>query len=189
VGKDTVAAIIAQRYRFARLGFADALKAEVATRLPRTLAILAEMFNETSDLADLDDPIETPETLLARKPPVVRALLQEYGTEVRRTDDPDYWLVQWRRQAQKITAPGIVIPDVRFPNEERYIKRQGGVVLLVTRPGIEFNLNGHISEVPLGRPLDATIVNDGGLAQLSRNTCAAVDGLTARRAWRKVLHG
>lgn len=128
-GKDTLASYFIREHGFVRVGFADALKDEVRTRLPRTLALIGG-----TDSADY---------VLDHKPPLIRALLQEYGTQVRRRDDPNYWINRWvdRLPTGDVT---IVTPDVRFENEAQRIVNLGGMVVRVERPG--YHGNGHESE-------------------------------------------
>jgi len=156
-GKDTLAAYFVRAHGFVRVGFADALKAEVLARLPQTLVALGELcFPEMSSAA-------IGAYLLRSKPPVIRALLQEYGTEVRRTDDPSYWLDAW--EARRPVEADIVAPDVRFLNEAEHIKRLGGWVIRVQRPGYEGD--GHASEREQAMiPCDRGLGNTGSIADL-----------------------
>jgi hypothetical protein len=122
-------------YRLTR--FSDVLKAEVIARMPRTLraAAKAEGFGEDVSLHELVHYL---------KPPVIRALLQEYGTEVRRADDPDYWVKAWA--ASLDSSEAVCVADVRFPNEAAYVRAREGIVLRVMRPGVG-PLSDHASEV------------------------------------------
>lgn len=45
----------------------------------------------------------------------------------------------------------VIIPDVRFPNEIDYVRRNGGRFIHLTRPGADGNIGipGHASEAPL----------------------------------------
>ena len=72
--------------------------------------------------------------------PTVRRLLQWWGTEVRRTEDPDYWVKAMREVLDRCRASkqhaGVIVDDVRFPNEAELIKEQGGLLVrLDTYPG------------------------------------------------------
>ncbi|MFJ1932656.1 hypothetical protein ACIOGZ_08280 [Kitasatospora sp. NPDC088160] len=104
----------------------------------------------------------------AKKLPEVRALLQRGGTEAGRgVLGHNVWVDQMFRDADAWTKP-VVIPDVRFPNEAEEIRRRGGLVVLIGRPG-QALIDGasHISEHALAYcPVDATILNTGTLADL-----------------------
>ena len=55
----------------------------------------------------------------------IRRLLQWWGTDVRRGQDPDYWVSQMRealRRAKINAIQGVVVDDVRFENEAQLIK-------------------------------------------------------------------
>lgn len=172
-GKDTIAARLVMRHGFVRIGFADALKHEVARILRRTvLAYAAERGFLDSD-AD-------PEAAITRllwhdRTPVTRALLQEWGTELRRREDPDYWLLRWRDAA--FPYPRAVVPDVRFANEARFLRACGGRLVNVVRPG--YGGDTHVSEafVDTWSGWDATIDNSGTLDDLMHDVDELVGAL------------
>jgi hypothetical protein len=89
---------------------------------------------------------------------------------------PDY------AKTQKLPA-GVVIPDVRYPNEARGIKAAGGQVWHIDRPSIRRTHDAwrsHSSENSLrGYPFDATIANHWTLEQFKTNirTMMAVSGM------------
>ena len=66
-------------------------------------------------------------------------ILQRYGTEFRRDQDPDYWVKATRKRIHDYLAtqgvPSLaVVTDVRFPNEVKMIRGMGGMVLYVDTP-------------------------------------------------------
>lgn len=71
-------------------------------------------------------------------PPEIRALLQWWGTDLRRTANPDYWLDKMRDKLDVLSLemgnPLVVITDVRFPNEAEVIRERGGLVAAVWAP-------------------------------------------------------
>lgn len=155
-GKDTLAAYFIREHGYTRVGFADALKEEVLARLPRTLAAIGEVcYPEMSQAA-------IGAYLLRVKPPVIRALLQEYGTGVRRADDPEYWVDRLARRWPPWYYT--VVPDVRFQNEVDYIKMWGGLVVRVERPGYEGD--EHASEQLTTFPWDYVFANVGTVEHL-----------------------
>lgn len=63
---------------------------------------------------------------------VIRPLLQWWGTELRRAQDPDYW-VKWGLDKIRTEGLGEVVfmPDTRFKNEADAIRDAGGFIVRV----------------------------------------------------------
>lgn len=111
----------------------------------------------------------------------VRRILQWWGTEYRRAEDPDYWTRAWKRKvaAFDLTQVHILVDDVRFSNELAAIKELGGYIVQIVRPG--FAAGGdHASETSLDgfSNWDAVIQNVGSLAEFK----AQIERLAER--WR-----
>lgn len=122
--------------------FADALKREVRT----ACAIFGGQFDliqEWKAAGIMPDWVEFEE-------PKPRSLLQWWGTEYRRSKDPDYWVKRLRVTLEDHQPDLALVTDVRFPNEVDYIHGIGGYVVKVTRmgrPDVEVPL--HPSETEL----------------------------------------
>lgn len=161
-GKDTVAQRLITRHGFVRVGFSDSLKYEVATTLRKTLLAYATERSGPISLEHEDRVIR--ELLWVNRTTVTRALLQEWGTELRRTEDPDYWIRAWQEAARRF--PRVVVPDVRFPNEAVAIRAAGGRLVLVKRP--DRDGDEHASETALvaWEDWDHVFINDGTIADL-----------------------
>ena len=163
-GKDEVAKVLVER-GFVVVRFSDELKREVLQRLRRTLkeVVLAEDPRVPVDAGEGWWDARLAHELWSRKPPIIRKLLQEFGTEVRRADDPDYWCKKWY-QVVAGSCASVVAPDVRFENEARYVKMFNGRLVRVFRPGCD-STDTHPSETALDgwSNWDAVIVNDGTL--------------------------
>ena len=138
---------------------------------PRTLNAIRETLME----AKPEEPgigLSTYEYVHRIKPRIVRELLQEYGTEVRRADKDSYWVDKWLEtvgQLKSIQLNGlrVVAPDMRFGNEARAIKSLGGVTFHVARPGYE-DTGNHASEVSLvGYKYDVLLNNVGDVQDLT----------------------
>ncbi|MDP5128626.1 MAG: hypothetical protein NWP37_02495, partial [Pontimonas sp.] len=69
-----------------------------------------------------------------RSYPDVRRLLQNLGTEAIRALDPGFWVRIAMKKALEADGP-VVFIDTRFPNEIDAIRRQGGILVRVERPG------------------------------------------------------
>jgi hypothetical protein len=65
------------------------------------------------------DDAQDPATTARSRTTAARALLQRWGTDVRRAQHPDYWVHQALRPAVASIAAGraVYVTDVRFPNE------------------------------------------------------------------------
>jgi hypothetical protein len=59
------------------------------------------------------------------------ALLQWWGTDFRRGKEPGYWVNQLANTCEG--KDNIVIPDIRFKNEARFIEQRRGVIWDVQR--------------------------------------------------------
>jgi len=96
----------------------------------------------------------------------VRRILQWWGTEYRRAQDPNYWTKAWSRKVEQFDLANIhvLIDDVRFMNELNTIKSHGGLIIKIERPGFD-GANNHASETSLDDYSDWSyiIVNDGTL--------------------------
>lgn len=115
-GKDTCADIFIreayERYgaHFVKWPLADALKARVYAELEGKYS-LSEVWHD--------------------KPEDVRTMLQRVGTEQGRyVFGEDLWTYQveafiWRMQETMPFVEGVVIPDVRFPNEVEFVRNAG----------------------------------------------------------------
>lgn len=179
-GKDAIAARLVERWGFRIVRFSDSLKEEVLERLPTTLAALHAMHtyhNLTGQhAADCRTAAGSPECLRRMvyevKPRGVRELLQEYGTDVRRKDDPNYWTREWLRRVlgdapqRQPRTENIVAPDVRFENEAQAVLGVGGELWRIERPGTA--AGSHVSETVMDTwaSWDRRIPNDGSLEAL-----------------------
>jgi hypothetical protein len=98
-----------------------------------------------------------------------RQMMQTLGTEWGRSCiHPDIWVIVAEGIARKQLKSGqnVVIDDVRFPNEAEMIRRLGGELWLVDRPGVVYE-GSHASEGALHDIVpDAVINNSGNLEQL-----------------------
>lgn len=86
-----------------------------------------------------------PTPLFPHQQMTYRGLLQWFGTEVCRTVAPDIWLEKMEEYLLDRPHGLLLIPDVRFPNEARWICGKGGKVILLTRNCTE-EPGKHVSE-------------------------------------------
>src|ERR1019366_10527846 len=95
-----------------------------------------------------------------------RALLQWWGTEFRRSINPDYWVQRLAKRLAEEKPEIALITDVRFLNEVQFCRRYGEVIK-VERPGLIHDMSLtplHISESALENFYGwvDVIVNDSG---------------------------
>lgn len=141
-GKSTAAEYIAKRYNAERVNFKDGLIQELKERFPNTLQVIIR----TLEKANYDGMKPwTIDRLFNEKPDIVRSLLQEYGTNVRREDDPLYWVSKWEGS---VGIKTVVCDDVRFLNEAEAVKKKGGIIIRIKRNGLE-STDTHLSETQM----------------------------------------
>lgn len=154
-GKDTLAAHLVAKYGFVRRALADPIK-----------ELLNEFFEW--DMMDWDSRIWKEAPILAQYRSTgqeysPRQLAQWLGTEVgRRTFGVDCWVNLLDDYLnEKAGGLSVVVPDIRFANEARYIKQAGGIVIEVRR-GDAPKVAAHVSEsgLPTGYA-DSVIYNNG----------------------------
>lgn len=157
-GKDTVANfIIASRGGY-RYSFADPIREMV-----RALGI------------DMSEPYwqKNKEEIIPALGASPRRIMQTLGTEWgRQLINPNLWLILAQQRLLR-HGPGMIIPDVRFPNEAGWVRKHGGLLIHLSRPGVE-PVAEHVSESGVERdPMDALLFNTGTLEELQ----TAVRGL------------
>lgn len=101
-----------------------------------------------------------------------RHMMQTLGTEWgRNLVDPELWVAS----AFARNPTGAILSDVRFRDEARAIRDDYGVVIRVSRPGVEPGRDTHASERPLPANLvDIELVNDGPPEQLVQRALRAL---------------
>lgn len=140
------------------INFKDGLVAEMRERVPDLLNELAFVYDRSVD------------ELFATKPPAMRALMQNYGTEIRRRDDYNYWVSKWQESVRK-TDKNVVCDDVRFLNEADAVERFArGILIRLERTDIVHTGN-HPSETEQSEiVVDYTIVlGEGELDKLEKS--------------------
>jgi archaellum component FlaC len=124
-----------QNLTVVRINFKDGLVSTMREKLRGTLDETAKMYNMT--VSQLFDD----------KPPIMRKLMQEIGTEVYRAIDNDYWVNQWKIMVEGMKDNVVVIvDDVRFQNEFDAVKSLGGTVTRVVATNKEKVVDEHQSE-------------------------------------------
>lgn len=148
-GKDEACNVILDMFpgRGERIAFADALKAEVAEVCGVSLSKLEE------------------------HKAVFRPMLQWWGTEFRRQyHGPDsYWIDRLADAVGKCPFDFVVIPDVRFPNELKFVRGHGGLSIRIGSARCVVT-DIHSSETALDdSEFDIHVDNNGTLKEFHAN--------------------
>lgn len=130
-GKDVLAPITMEKlgyYNAQHMYYADALKNEIDTIITNIrennynvdeLAFMTETStDQVSELLKILGPVDHT-THSRQRTQQMRAVLQYWGTGVRRSIDPDYWVKITLKEVVNTLNKGqsIYITDARFPNE------------------------------------------------------------------------
>jgi len=197
-GKDTCAELL-RPMGFKSIAFADALRREVAEAYRIDGRMLTDRDTKewpidtlalgrcadfafvravsgafSNDLGTEEEAQAYSDFLSAPRSP--RWVMQQWGTEYRRTQDATYWLdivTRWvgtqRRAAMAEGRPALLcITDVRFENEARMVRALGGQVLRVHRPDLAPLAAGtaeHASEAEIRS--NEVVHNDGDIQHLA----------------------
>jgi hypothetical protein len=190
-GKDTVADTLCTHAGFTKLAFADALRLEVASAYR-----LFDRYTLLSDRATKELPTDAMafcrcyddafvERLMALhsheqpdfdqeawlyQPRSPRQILQLWGTEYRRAEQPNYWSTKVAMHIAAGLANGHarwVVTDCRFGNEVRAIRSLGGEIWQVMRQGLADLEAGHSSQTDGSHFGPAAILlNNGSITDL-----------------------
>ncbi len=121
-----------------RLSFADALYREVNDWLKINPEWIhgGEGLIGTMRIPDWVKPDPNAEKSVRAPYGKQAKLLQFWGTEYRRAQDPDYWVKQWKA-AISPKANIVIATDMRFLNEADTIKSAGGYTIQVNRKNVD----------------------------------------------------
>lgn len=153
-GKDTIARHLWTHHAYTRLAFADPLKRSVN-----------ESFGLTTEETHLDEMKEVTIPYWGLSP---RQMLQQAGVMYRAQFGDDFWIKRWRMSFDMLKhTDDIVVPDVRFDNEAKVIRRLGGIIIEVQRgTGLVGSTGDHCSELGLSSLPDFVVDNKGTLPEL-----------------------
>ena len=145
-GKDTIAALLVRKHSYQRMAFGDKVKELLLATDP----VYGDDIRRLEDYKDRD----VHDT---------RGKLQRLGQTLRDWD-PDFWV----SSAEVPSGDLVVVSDIRYPNEARWVTEQGGVLVGVERPE-RGPVNDHESEKNtelLLQETDFLICNSGTLEDL-----------------------
>lgn len=153
-GKDALAAELCRWGGYTRYAFADSLKA----------LLLATDTTFGNSLERLED-------WKRRGLHETREKLQRLGQTLRDFDE-DFWV----KSMPAILADRAIITDIRYPNELDWVKKRGGTVVAIHRPGYG-PVNDHKSETNTTRLLalaDTTVTNNDTIEELAARVRTAL---------------
>lgn len=152
VGKSQVAQTLIDEYNFTRIKFSDGLK-----NMLRAIGLTEEEIEG----ALKEQPCEK----LGGQTP--RHAMMTLGTEWgRKMIHEDIWVLAWRKYVLESSAERIVVDDCRFLNEAGMIRKLGGTIWHIMRPGYG-PLKNHPSELEhLEIRSDAYLKNDATVEDL-----------------------
>jgi hypothetical protein len=176
-GKDTVAAYLIKHYGYERRAFADPLKKSVAGLFDIPFSLVDKLKNEHTAVVTISGPYGA---VVGGKQFTFREFLQRYGTEAHR-DVPemghDFWVDLLMPVRGYYAERNIVVSDVRFRNEAERIHHLNGIIIVVSRAGIE-SQDQHRSETEgLEIEPDATIFNSGSIVDLYQEVDIMIERL------------
>lgn len=172
-GKDTLAQGIAAMDVYFVYSLADPIKAAI-----NAMFGFGPVHWEDRDWKEKPIPwLSEPDFEGVAYPISPRTLAQTLGTQWgREMVDPEIWLKIADHKFQKISnvgrlesgrimGLGMIVPDIRFENEARWIRENDGLLLKVVRPGQEtISENSHATETGLDilcpELIDAVVTND-----------------------------
>ena len=181
-GKGTVGDVLADKYSFKKYAFADTLKDTVSTMFGWRRELLEGDTDESREFREKVDPFWSARFDEDVTP---RMILQKMGTEAtRKVFHEDFWVHALAKRIEN--EKNVVITDVRFPNEVKFIRDSGGFIVRVVRgkepvwyqTAYDHNVNEkyhmyskypnvHLSEWAwIGTRFDYEINNDGSKVQL-----------------------
>jgi hypothetical protein len=106
-GKTTASQYLQEKHGYIRHNFKDALVREIKQNFPDLLEVLERQWKNE--------------------------MVRSGGTEVRRKDNPDYWVNEWNRM---FPLGHVVTDDVRFVNEAQKVRERGGIIIRIKRTDI-----------------------------------------------------
>jgi hypothetical protein len=155
-GKTECADFLVRKYGHRKINFKDALIAELCDKFPNLIKEIKAHYPGTTNI-------------WKSKPPMIRYLLQEYGTNVRREDDYCYWTARWHKEYDRVynkVTHNIVVDDVRFENEASIVRMSGGKIIRIERE-TDQPVDNHPSETEMKKiKPHHVIVNDTTLENL-----------------------
>jgi hypothetical protein len=131
-GKGTVASHLVDEYNFIQDSFAASLKDTCSAVFGWPRNLLEGDTKESREWRELVDPWWSEKLNIPGFSP--RYALQVMGTDVLRNHfNQDLWFITIQNRIRKNPGQHVVISDVRFPNEIKFIQEQSGILVKINR--------------------------------------------------------
>lgn len=131
-GKGTVAETLVKQFNFKQDSFAASLKDATAVMFDWPRNLLEGDTKESRNWREQPDEWWGNKLGIANFTP--RYALQYLGTDVLRSHfNQDIWFLTLQNRLRKNSEQNVVISDVRFPNEVKFIQEQGGTIVRIHR--------------------------------------------------------
>ena len=131
-GKGTVATHLVEKYNFRQDSFAASLKDACSVIFGWPRHLLEGDTKESREWRDQVDLWWTEKLHIPNFSP--RLALQIVGTDVLRNHfNQDLWFLTLQNRIRNNPEQHVVISDVRFPNEIKFIREQNGILIRVNR--------------------------------------------------------
>lgn len=185
-GKDTVADYMVEHHGYTKMAFADALRDEVGRAFDVSIQLLTHPETKDHPMSALalrrcmnyefvhhvrqgrnDDPY---------KPRSPRQILQWWGTDYRRAQEPHYWIDVFMTRFVKAHSEGkqrFVVTDVRTGKEAELLRELGASLWQINRPGFDPQPGAHSTETT-GAEFnpDQLLVNSHSITHLHKQAYA-----------------
>jgi hypothetical protein len=171
-GKTTVARYLRFVNGFDHINVGDPIKG-MMRGFYRTLDVSSEDIDRRLD----GDLKEVPDGLLNGKSP--REAMQHLGKGWRDLISPTLFADRWGDRLE--ASENAVADGMRYAEEVPVLKRLGGVLVRVERPGFEVDPNSHIAERQ-DLPVDFVLENSGSVIDLEHATEDLLDKIAAKQA-------
>lgn len=211
-GKDTVTPLVAARLwpesKIVHLSFATPLKTEVnnmiheiressdkadaVSRVQKLTGVSEDQSRQAVDIL-YDAVMNDPDLDARQHVPVTRRINQWWGSDVRRAQDPDYWVSSARTIIKKELDAGnaVILTDGRFPNEIALVEKMGGVTVrinvtpetqrarIMARDGVELDeaKMNHVSEIACDGLSGWVVMVDSDDLDVEQTVGVIVDGV------------
>jgi hypothetical protein len=131
-GKGTVASTLVNECNFRQDSFASSLKDVCAVTFDWPRHMLEGDTKESREWREIPDQWWSEKLNIPNFSP--RLALQLIGTNTLRNHfNEDLWFLTLENRIRKNPEQHVVISDVRFPNEVKWIQEQGGVLIRISR--------------------------------------------------------
>jgi len=131
-GKGTVASHLVNKYNFRHDSFASSLKDACSVMFDWPRDLLEGDTQESREYREKVDTWWSEKLGISDFSP--RLALQLVGTDVLRNNfNQDLWFLTLQNRIRKNPYQHVVISDVRFPNEVKFIQEQDGILIRVNR--------------------------------------------------------